>query len=507
MSFYLVRLEPDPNQPGVCTDVPLPEYGPYEKGSEAAKEAKRVGDYLGVRVQPRRMSQAGDWRERHRKRLADGIERGILKALPAKWNLPPIADHFAHIQLVGAPTMITFVATEEDAILDKFTSITPGRYISRYYDIGDSKIPDDQRRKLIAAIDPSGEIHFAFSPADIAHVYANGPSSCMDGDHSFSTPVRPVSVYGGGDLAVAYTVNSRGSIQSRAVCWPEKKVYGRCYGDVQRLESALQADGFETPRDDHSADGNGPTFVGARMLKVFLRNDENYAVMPYFDDLKVCIDAGDHWITADKEPPIDAADHPDIVKSGGTNGYAEIQRWCPKMLRYFSKRSFKHVYGVEQQWSAGAIEHYAFRCEGTQELWPDEAKYKVVIPDGGRYGNDMYVSKKWFEENGAICEVSNLPCKKSDLVEHNGKKVSRHWVRREKERTQREYARRPYGGLNVWVDEYEQIPISRLTMPRPDFTIRDMLESRFDPPAPAPREAEHVTAQTIDGRTIRRRIA
>ncbi|WP_315782255.1 hypothetical protein [Bradyrhizobium sp. SZCCHNPS1003] len=513
MSFYLVRLEPDPNQPGVCTDVPLPEYGPYEKGSEAAKEAKRVGDYLGVRVQPRRMSQAGDWRERHRKRLADGIERGILKALPAKWDLPPISDHFAHIQLVGAPSMITFVATEEDAILDKFTSVTPGRYISRYYDTDDHKIPDDQRRKLISSIDPSGEVFFAFDPDEIVRVYADGPSSCMDGDHKFSTPVRPVSVYGAGDLAVAYTVNSRGRIQSRAVCWPKNKVYGRCYGDVQRLEAALEAEGFETPREGHSADENGPTFVGARMMKVFLNNDKNYVVMPYFDDLNICVDAGDHWITADKEPPPSAEQHPDIVKSGGTNGYAEIQRWCPKMRNYYSKRSFRQVNGVDQQWSVSGCERYAFQCSETHEYWPDEDQYKVVLPNVGRVG-DCWVSKKWFDENGAICEATGKPCKKSDLVEHKGKMVSRHWLRWANERSLRDadYGLRPLRGRTfdrVWVDDPisadVSISLSRMPIPLGEITMREMIEGRFDP-TPA-RDVEYVTTTTIDGRVIRRRVA
>ncbi|MGJ4945142.1 hypothetical protein ACQR1W_31595 [Bradyrhizobium sp. HKCCYLS1011] len=490
--------------------MPLPDYGPYPQGSVAAKEAKRVGDLIGCRVQPRRMSQAGDWRERHRRALAEAIELGTLKPLPEKWDLPPIADHFAHIDPINYPGMISFVASEEEGVLDRYTRVTPGRYISRYYE--DHKISDSRRRKLIATVDPTGEVQFATTPDEITRVYKTGPESCMDGDHTFSTPVWPTSVYGAGDLAVAYTVNNRGRIQSRAVCWPDKQIFGRCYGDVERLEKALTDEGFETPRDDHSVDGNGATFVGARMLKVFLNGEENYAVMPYFDDLKVCLDAGDHWVTAESEPPVHAKDHPDMVKSGGTNGYAEIQRWCPKMLRYYSKRSFKFVHGVEQHWSAGAIESYAFRCEWSDEYWADEAKYKVTIPDAGRYGGNLYVSKKAFDQDGATCEATNKPCRKSDLVEHEGKMVSRHWARREKERAFREAEfRRPYLGMKadrVWVDEYEQIPVN-VTISGPttlnEISVRELLESRL--PEPRNPEPHYVNELMVDGRVIRRRVA
>ncbi|WLC11845.1 hypothetical protein [Bradyrhizobium elkanii] len=56
MSFYLVRLEPD--GAGAMKDVPIPDYGPYDKGSEAAKAAKTLTEERGYKVQPRRMAQA-----------------------------------------------------------------------------------------------------------------------------------------------------------------------------------------------------------------------------------------------------------------------------------------------------------------------------------------------------------------------------------------------------------------------------------------------------------------
>src|SRR5688572_12546112 len=64
MAFFLVRLEPDPNGGDKMLDVPIPDYGPYEKGPEAAKAAKDLTTLRGYKVQPRRIHQAPDWRAR-----------------------------------------------------------------------------------------------------------------------------------------------------------------------------------------------------------------------------------------------------------------------------------------------------------------------------------------------------------------------------------------------------------------------------------------------------------
>jgi hypothetical protein len=83
-------------------------------------------------------------------------------------------------------------------------------------------------------------------------VEAGGPSSCMDGEHDFHNLVRwPTAPYGAGDLAVAYTKNANGRIQSRCLCWPEKKLFGRIYGDFQRMKAAMEAEGFP----DYTANG------------------------------------------------------------------------------------------------------------------------------------------------------------------------------------------------------------------------------------------------------------
>jgi hypothetical protein len=157
MAFFLVRLEPDPDGGDKMLDVPIPDYGPYEKGPEAAKAAKDLTAILGYKVQPRRIHQAPDWRARQQDRLA----RGVLVPLPELWSaLDPIKDHFAH--LAADRARVAFTENDELGTIDRVTPLNPGRYLTRFY----PEVDDDLRRRLIASVDPSGEIRFAFDVTD-----------------------------------------------------------------------------------------------------------------------------------------------------------------------------------------------------------------------------------------------------------------------------------------------------------------------------------------------------
>ena len=121
-------------------------------------------------------------------------------------------------------------------------------------------------------------------PDDIVRIYTapGAPSSCMS--HSkgaFDTDeYHPVYVYGAGDLALAY-LERRGKIIARALCWPEKKVVGRRYGDIDRLQDRLVAEGWQLDSNDSSASGRGSGLLdGARLLRI---QDGDCYVMPYID--------------------------------------------------------------------------------------------------------------------------------------------------------------------------------------------------------------------------------
>lgn len=378
MSFFLVQVDRDND--GNLIDVPISDYGPYDKGSDAAKYAKYLTEATGKKVQPRRISQAADWRSRQKQRLEDGT----LTPLPKKWDLAPIEDHFAHLD-EKFPGKICFTENDQFGVIDRVTVLSPGRYISRFYETNDQKMDDAERRRLIALIDPSGEVLFARTPEEITRIYKDGPSSCMDGTHSSfnNLPVWPTAVYGAGDLAVAYTVNSRGRIQARALCWPEKKQFGRVYGDSARLRQSLIEDGFANLRSDD--DKSRDKFDGARILKVF---HEDRAVMAYFDDIEMVVDRGDYFVTALEEPE----DRADIVPIGNTFGLSLVHKWCPKIKEYRGrdKNGFKFVSGVNEEWSSLAITLHAFTCPKTGKIWPKE----FGVESGG-----VWISKQWLDEN------------------------------------------------------------------------------------------------------------
>lgn len=466
MSFYLVFLEPDAQ--GNLVDVPISDYGPYEKGSEAASEAKKLTSIYGRKVQPRRIAQAGDWRPRWVEKMA----KGQLTPLPKKWDLAPIKDHFAHLD-DRDPTKIAFIENDELGAIDRVTAVTPGRYLTRFY----PEVTDDHRRKLIAAIDPSGEIMFATTPEEIVEVYMHGPESCMDGGHSYfkEFPCWPTAPYGAGDLAVAYTKNHRDRIQSRAVVWPEKKLYGRLYGDVQRLESSLQAEGYTSLSDQTE---NRGLFVGARILKVsrFDEIQKEYSyVLPYFDNIAYVVDKGDHFVTVSHIPDGDKTIM--YCSSGGTGGCSRLQRYCPAVQGYYDARSFAFVNGADEEWSDYGRLSYAFTCDATGQVWSDKFKIRM-------HGGEVW-SKPYFDEHGAVCDYSGKNVRKKELIElPDGRKVHRDYKNAASKTPQEIASERKMQRREAFLDDIVLSPkgnrweVVTPSRPYPTESIRELLSNR-----------------------------
>lgn len=385
-SFYLVRLG-DIGEDGRPVDIPLPEFGLFESGPEAAKAAKVATDQLNTKVQPRRMSQVGDWRGRLRSRF----ESGELTALPAEWTVPPIEDHFAHIDGLNHAGFICFFENEQHAAIGRVSFTTPGRYLQTYYPDLYASMSIHERNTLIATIDPNGSILFATTPEEMEMVYREGPTSCIAGKDWSAIACYPSRVYAAGDLALAYTKNANGRIQSRCLVWPDKKLYGRIYGDPARMAAALEAEGYSTPRAGHTAAENGKHIEGARIAKVFCDEQKHKAIMPYFDDIGWCIDAGDHWLTTSTDPR-DLPEHPDYVQ-GSTVCQSAIYRWCPKLQKYDDVSRFVFVHGANEYWSDTACHFHAFRCAGSKEMWSLD---HLVRHDNGRT-----YSSEWLVNNSA----------------------------------------------------------------------------------------------------------
>lgn len=232
-----------------------------------------------------------NWRDRERKRLEDGT----YKPLPwPGWVMENLRcyvakDHFPHVSTKD-PTKVSFTDCVEKGEVDRQTTMAPGRYLERYaryrVDSTDKWMTADDIRTFASMLLPPDPVKFAKTEDEIEYVYVHGPRSCMSGSaDEYSSPFHPARVYAAGDLEVAYLA-VESDITGRVLCWPEKKRYGRIYGDISRLEVALNDLGYS-----HGS------LVGARLLRHEYRDG---FVCPYIDHHFSVDDCGDYLKIAER---------------------------------------------------------------------------------------------------------------------------------------------------------------------------------------------------------------
>ena len=184
---------------------------------------------------------------------------------------PDDSAPFAVHKSLKQPGMIAFYESVAKAEAQRETITKVGRFLTRFR----PELGQDEIRKLAEryqAEQAQSVLTFATTEDEIEEVYVNGPHSCMAGGASkFDSSIHPARVYAAGDLAVAHI-----GMESRVLCWPEKKIYGRIYGNTEaqriRLEDALGDAGYSY---------KPYKFYGAKLLLV---EDEDSHVMPYLDN-------------------------------------------------------------------------------------------------------------------------------------------------------------------------------------------------------------------------------
>jgi hypothetical protein len=336
------------------------------------------------------------------------------------------AEHFAHSS-VKNPTLIAFTESEEKGLQDRQTSMKPGKYLRKYFgDVLNAKQISFYAEWWAKGLRPATELDaalaFASTPDDIERVYNDGPRSCMAKDYSFG--IHPSRVYGAGDLAVAYLTRPTGDIIARALTWPEKKVFGRCYPTPDRWsedghDSEAEAEGirdhlFNLLKENgfsHLHEGDNEGFEGARLLKI---EGNGGWVGPYLDNEYSADDGGDHWIMSKSG----------VLDCSNTGGTFEVPSYgscfsCSSDLETVEDAVTVYTgYNTSDEYPSGEQEiccrcdgHRSFRCEGTDVDYLESYVDRATLADG-----TVWVWG-YFRNNGFICAQSGDNYSNDDRVE------------------------------------------------------------------------------------------
>ena len=369
MPFQIIRIDTGVPVPGVLIDSP----------TDALACIAEMQNATGLRYRMARVVDAStNWRSREAARMLSGY----YKPLPEWWtdsvwwrNADNVADHFAHISQCGG--MIAYTESEEKGTADRQTRVLATRYLTRY--LSDRLTP--QEIVIIGArfICAAAQLSIAHDASDFARVYlaadhcaeSSSYPSCMRYPASqFGTPCHPSEAYAGHGLAIAYVQLEDGSIPSRAIVWPERKIFVRCYGiqeaDKQNLATLLVDAGYTR------ADG----FNGAKLSRIPFR-DEDRVVVPYIDgDTQRLEDRGEYLTVT----------HNGEIDGSSTAGWSElVDSSTIECDRCGRREDGEDTHCVsEQTWCARCADRHAFYCEATGEMHCNSVGSTTVTTRNGR---------------------------------------------------------------------------------------------------------------------------
>jgi hypothetical protein len=262
------------------------------------------------------------------KRETARIEAGDYVPLPDKmWPYGNKNDYnFAFPRLIPAtddtPAQIGYYESARKAMYNQLKTQKATRYFATFFD--ESEMWDMLAE--LGLVKAGLTLAFATTREDIRFVYENGPESCMSGtaDRYYSADIHPVEAYASPDLELAFLYRGNegdwrnanpedGTIVARALCNRNTKEWVRIYGDVKRMEKALEEAGY---------DQNQWCLGGCRVLKLYGtrdgRVDKRTVMTPYLDG------ACTYFIMkSDKDEYITIREEERLF-SGNTSGYNRL---------------------------------------------------------------------------------------------------------------------------------------------------------------------------------------
>jgi len=258
----------------------------------------------------------------HRENLRSAL--GLIDMVPPSC-FPTMPSHFVH-RARNKPENIAYTPNLQYLIGDRQLSIRPGRYLSREFPFMDNEQIKDAVASFTADI-AMQRLFFAESSDDAEEIYQDGPSSCMDGSHTFETVCHPSRVYFSPDTTVVALRRQNGSrgYSARAVVNKNDKVFGRVYGDEGVLSRLLKDLGYRY---------NERALNGCRLAAI---DNGDYCsgsyVFPYIDGFcyafGIVEDSDGEWFI----PSNDSMEDMQTIDADATQGYAHFDQgryceWC-----------------------------------------------------------------------------------------------------------------------------------------------------------------------------------
>lgn len=454
----------------------------FETGPLAAAECKLLHDQYGGKFSPRPAALIDDprWKRREQTRLQDGTYMR-----PQFFNeFETSSYHFLHLS-AGKPGALAYTKDETKGRADLQATISLRGYFELYNKHALDSVPrfEDKLKAFMARLPAPDSIKFAKTPSEIAEVYTKYNdechqvrSSCMrynfeeDNEDADDCPAHPCSVYGAGDLAVAYLTDKEGRTTHRALCWPDRLVYSRVYGDDGSLHVELKKLGYKKspnywPDDAHKATQG---LEGARLLRVWNDNDSSIFLVPYCDDVSSAKDDGTHLILdnkgriglrrtdgwSDETHPGDEDDGYNYTCSNCDNGCDDTytvymnetstRQWCESCRddgafycnqadEYYSDSRVGIVHVNGEVWSEYAARENAEQSDRSELWFHSDDMRNVIIDDSGtveRWGANEAHKLAW------LChKTSDYVSDDVDPVKVDGNDWAPHVAKREKKGT------------------------------------------------------------------------
>jgi len=349
------------------------------------------------------------WRNREERRFIAGEYKYVPWMAESWWThrSDEMRDHFTH-RSSEKPEMIAFTESPEKGELDRQTRMRAGAYLQKYFSdyLTDTEIASWARAMARLLSDDTPALQIASTPEHIRDVYLNGPESCMsyEIERYVSRPYHPVDVYGDSDLAVAYVERKSDyhteKYASRALIWPEEKIYGRVYPTPERYHGVnreiAKQEYDSLIRSLESVGYKAGKFEGAKIRAIRHKTNSDEFVMPYLDGHQGVTLSHDeeHFIIA-RNGDFSAQNTHGTISTSDMNRCENCDESCEEDYTYSVNTGSYST----QSWCECCVNNSAFYCHGTEEHF-DESEFSSVSV------NDETYSLRYAQRNFNECARS-----------------------------------------------------------------------------------------------------